>query len=236
MGFQKQWWKTASESPLCTMQGPVPDHNVDQVFPGDSPQEGQEEVEEREGSGSDNNEAIEDEDACAGPSCERLSAKTSRAEVKRRRQQCASTMHFVSKVLARDLNVRLWSAMVYLPLLVEIALADMVGAVKTRRGVAFLHEELVHGKLADLCFSLGQRLGSEVMASASGFTKVAPADMSDYQCTQNTVVLRSTWSLFLEYTGQLLMTGLQYRMPPLCFIGLLAHDESMRLKTMENLR
>ena len=135
------------------MHGPVPEHNADQAFPGESLQGGQEEVEEEGSSNENNNEAIEDEDACAGPSSERLSAKMSRAEVNRRRQQCASTMHFVSKVLARDLNVRLWSAMVHLPLPVESAFADMVGAVKTKRGVAFLHEELVHGKLADLCFT-----------------------------------------------------------------------------------
>ena len=79
-------------------------------------------------------------------------------------------MKFVAQLLMRPLSCQLWAAMAYVAMPAEKLFADIVSALKTRRGIAELHSRLHQGLLLDLAYDMFGHVCSNGYAQRCGLT------------------------------------------------------------------
>lgn len=220
IGVRRKWWKNLSANPLFSMVDAARDDGAEPL-PGEAAAAvGAEEVEMVEGRLVDR----------------RVSVAEGRAEVSRRRMQCASALQFTCNLLCRDLNCRLWRGMAFLTLPLERFFNKARSGIKTIRGTEHLHIELALKGMHAVCLELFQHFFSEEYAGHIGLPKFMGGGETPFIKQQSDIVHSRLYIMLHTLSGQLLMTGAAYTAPPYCFLALLHKEEGVRRAKLRELK
>lgn len=143
LGTRRRWWKSLQDNPLFIKSNAAQDGGLDPL-PGEAASADGEAQLPTTADGAAGHAPAEPPD---GPSAQRIGIAAGRTEVRKRRQQCCSTMAFVTQLLCRDTSCRLWAGMAHLPLPLERFHGSAVSRVKTQLGAQSLVHDLCDGAL-----------------------------------------------------------------------------------------
>ena len=229
LGIRRKWWAEGG-CPLLLRYDVAAD-NPDEEFPAEHAAEQDDADQAPEGQGQDD-EGPEPNVAAPGAASHHgghgagdgptrpMSLNAARAEAKRRRQVCASTLQYSARLFCMPLGVRLCKVLAYVPGPVErVFNEELIPGVKTRGGVQALHHELVDGKLLDLVVAVMDNALTADFASTISLSS-SIEHISDGMRSQDRAVARAAWAYAEGFASQLTLTSSFYEAPPLVFIGL----------------
>lgn len=163
----------------------------------------------------------------------KVSVAAGRSELQKRRQECSSILHFGCNMLLRQQSALLWRGMSLIALPLERYFSESVTAVETMKGAQNLHFELCRGSLRQVACDIWARCSSEAVADALGLTRETPASQTAHAKQHVQAGMDKMLALALELSGNLVVTGASYAMPPLCFIPLVRPEPRARAECLE---
>ena len=109
-GFKRGWWRTLDETPL----GSGEPRSVEEVADADAEkEEAPEDPGDAAAHDSDDDKAAADDADDADAETKKLSMKSGRDEVRRRRKQCTSELLYCSRCLAREKSMRMYDGTIF---------------------------------------------------------------------------------------------------------------------------
>lgn len=219
LGLQRGWWKHFGDNPVASAMDGLDDN--EQPLPGEA--------------GEDAADAQEEAPMEDGPVDRRLSVAAGRAEVRKRRQKCCSILHFTCNLLCKDAGARLWRGMCHATVPLEAFFGEAIAQVKNSKGLQHLHSELSGGVMKDICLQLMQNLFSFDFGAKVDLPRCMAAQ-TPFLRQQNALVIGRLWAMVQHLSGQLLLTGMAYQMPPLSFLRLLDPVDANRQEALATCR
>lgn len=216
LGFKRGWWRTLNQCPLFHENSTFAEDDLSKV-PGEQPAQPSASADgEDHSEDSDERDAEEEED----PTNTRYTMASGQAEIKKRRSACVSTLQYTTKVLAKPLNLRLWRVLAYCPATIEARFQELVSAFKTKDSVRELHARLVDGELEKMALEVLLHTQDMDLRCKLGLSD-SSRSVSALQLKHDRIVVGAAWRYMLNMAGALALLSLQYRMPPLIYLGLM---------------
>lgn len=231
VGYKRGWWRSLEACPLFDEDAIFCEESLAQ--PGE--EDGAAHIAPADGGndagGRDDDDVLREGE---GPTSSRTTLAAGRQEVRKRRSACVSTLMYVSKILAKPLNLRLLRVLSYSPEPLEKWFNNMITQMKTKASVRDLHCRLAGGELGKVAIQVVMHSQSfeyrrHVLQSSGG-----RRDATQHQINQERAIGQCAWRYLLSLAGTLGLLSLQYQMPPLCFMGLL--PSSSRRATLDTLK
>ena len=228
LGTRREWW-SVSKCPLVSRVDVVGKDGLEQPLPGEEQPAVLIEEAGADASAPARAAASAEEAAAAaaqegddgattgGPSHTRVSVAQARAEARKRRQACSSTLMYCTNVFCRRLDMRLWRVMAYIAAPLEAFFnEELLPRLKSRLGTQSLHLDFSLGFFSDLGMKQLKYMISEDLASKLQFAK-PERHPHNIEINQDKSVADVVFVYTRHLVGMNMLTGWYYSAPPFIF-------------------